>query len=435
MLPRYTLPVFEKLWSDQHRLKTWLDVELLHCEAMEMERVVPHETSEKVRRAMPEILDEARVAELEAVTRHDVLAFLAYVEETAGEPARWLHHGLTSSDLVDTALARTLGQVSDVLLASADALVRELGIKAIVYDETPMMGRSHGMHAEPVTFGLVMASHLAEVGRCRERLRAARADIMTGKMSGAVGTYWNASSVSERWALSRLGLVADDVSTQVVARDRHAAFVSALALMAAAVERLAVNVRHWQRTEVSEAAEPFSRGQKGSSAMPHKRNPVASENLCGLARVVRAAVVPALEDVALWHERDISHSSVERHLLPDSTSVLGYMLEKAASLVAGLEVNPERMRTNLEYNGRIFFSESVMLALVKKGLGRREAHDMVQRCVADGQAHGRPFFSYVHDNAEIRALLSNDELRALTDFHGCIGEAKKVVARVVDRYR
>ncbi len=434
MIPRYTLPIYQKLWSDQHRYRTWVDVELAHCRTMEWEHLVPHDTADAIARTIPDVLDEARIASYEAVTRHDVLAFLAYLEDISGGHGRWLHHGLTSSDLVDTALARVLVQVTDVLINHASELMRELGEKAVLYASTPMIGRSHGVHAEPVTFGLALASHLAEMGRCRKRLQAAKKEIAVGKLSGPVGTHWNAPVVAERRALASLGLEPEPAATQVVARDRHAHYVSVLAVMAGAVERLATNVRHWQRTEVGEAMEPFYPDQKGSSSMPHKRNPVGSENLCGLSRIVRSAVVPALEDISLWHERDISHSSVERHVLPTSTSVLGYMLDRAAKIVKGLEVRPERMRANLESGGGTFYSEALMLALVRKGLGRREAHSVVEDAVRNSAVARRPFREYVWDEPAIRAVLSTGELDAILDLDASLGQAKQTVEDVLEMY-
>lgn len=435
MIPRYTLPILEKLWSDQHRYRTWVDVELAHCASMEWENLIPHGVTESMSGLVPDELDETEIARREGTLRHDVLAFLSYLEDLTAPHGRWVHHGLTSSDLVDTALARVLVQVTDVLLSYSQGLLDALGTKALAHAETPMIGRSHGMHAEPITFGLALASHLAEVGRCRSRLIAAKGDISYGKLSGPVGTHWNASYEAEGRALSSLGLSPEPVATQVVARDRHAHYVSSLAVMAGAVERLATNVRHWQRTEVGEALEPFHPGQKGSSSMPHKRNPVGSENLCGLSRVVRSAVVPALEDIALWHERDISHSSVERHILPTSTSVLGYMLDRATKIVEGLEVRPKRMLSNLDSGGGAFYSEALMLALVRKGSGRREAHDAVQLSIQDAATFHRPFQDYVWDDPLIRRFLSAGEIKELLDPASSIGRAKQTVEKIVGAYR
>src|SRR5882672_1442399 len=350
MIPRYTPKAFAELWSDQTRYGIWLEVELAACQAMETEGLVPKGTAEAIR-SKNIALDPNKIDEIERTTRHDVIAFLTHVEQLAGEPARWLHRGMTSSDVLDSSFAMLLVRAADKLITRVDRLASALATRAKEHARTPMIGRSHGIHAEPVTFGVVLAGHLAEVKRGRVRLEAARREIAVGKIAGAVGTYVHLTPDVERRALSALGLAPETVATQVVARDRHAAFFSALAIVAAAVERLSTNVRHWQRTEVGEAEERFAKGQKGSSAMPHKRNPVLTENLCGLARIVRSAVVPALEDVALWHERDISHSSVERMIAPDTTATLAFILERAASIVEGLVVYPERMKQTLDSAG------------------------------------------------------------------------------------
>ncbi len=350
------------------------------------------------------MLEPDRIAAIERTVKHDVIAFLTHVEELAGSEARWLHRGMTSSDVLDSSLAVLLVRAADLLLTRLDALVDALARRADEHRKTPMIGRSHGMHAEPTTFGVALAGHLAEMKRGRARLRVARVEVAVGKIAGAVGTYAHLSPAIEARALSALGLAPETVATQIVPRDRHAAFFTALAVVAAGVERLATNVRHWQRTEVAEAEERFTQGQKGSSAMPHKRNPIVSENLCGLARIVRAAALPALEDVALWHERDISHSSVERMIAPDATTTLGYMLERAAALVSGLVIYPEGLRRNLDRSGELYFSEAVLLSLVQHGRPRQAAYAIVQRCAmaalagegrfrdllgADAEAHPR----------------------------------------------
>src|SRR4051794_20318763 len=360
MIPRYTPPEFEKLWSSAARYQTWLEVELAACEAMEHENLVPAGTAQAIR-AKNIALDPARIDEIEKTTRHDVIAFLTHVEQLAGADARWLHRGMTSSDVLDTSFAMLLVRATDLILARLDKLVQALDRRAAEHAKTPMIGRSHGIHAEPTTFGVALSGHLAEMKRGWARLAAARSEIAVGKIAGAVGTYAHLSPAIEERALGSLGLAAETVSTQVVARDRHAAYFAALAVVAAGIERLATNVRHWQRTEVAEAEERFTAGQKGSSAMPHKRNPILSENLCGLARVVRAYAAPALENVALWHERDISHSSVERMMAPDATTTLAFMLERAASLVEGLVVYPENLKKNLDRTGGLFFSEAILL--------------------------------------------------------------------------
>ncbi len=431
MIPRYTPKEFAELWSDGTRYAVWLEVELSACEAMEAAGLVPAGTAGSIR-ALGLAPDPAAIEAIEKTTRHDVIAFLTHVEQKAGEPARWLHRGMTSSDVLDTSLAVLLVRATDMLLERSDRLIAALATRASEHEKTPMIGRSHGIHAEPVTFGVVLAGHLAEVKRCRARLATARSEIAVGKIAGAVGTYAHLSPDIEKQALSKLGLEPETVATQVVARDRHAALFSAMALMAAAIERLATNIRHWQRTEVGEAEERFGAGQKGSSAMPHKRNPVLSENLCGLARVVRSAVTPALEDVALWHERDISHSSVERMIAPDATTSLGFMLERAAGLVEGLVAYPEHMRDNLDRSGGLFFSEGVMLALVEKGLGRQQAYEKVQRNAMKAFRGEGDFRELLGADPEVSGLLSAAELDACFDLDHALRWASAIVKRAID---
>jgi len=382
-------------------------------------------------RAKGIVLDPARIEQFEAETRHDVIAFLTHVEELAGPPARWLHRGMTSSDVLDSSLAVLLVRAADLLLTRLDGLIDALARRADEHRKTPMIGRSHGIHAEPVTFGLALAGHLAEVKRGRARLRAARVAIAVGKIAGAVGTYAHLTPAIEARALAALGLVPETVATQVVARDRHAAYFSALALIAAGVERLATNVRHWQRTEVAEAEERFTQGQKGSSAMPPKRNPIVSENLCGLARVVRAAVIPALEDVALWHERDISHSSVERMIAPDATTTLGYMLERAAALVDGLVIYPEGLKRNLDRAGELFFSEAVLLALVHRGLPRQGAYELVQRCAMQAIAGEGRFRELLARDRDVSAALSAAEIDRCFDLDHALAHTSAIIDRAL----
>ncbi len=428
MIPRYTPAEFAKLWSSESRYAAWLEVELAACEAMEAVGLVPEGTAQSIR-AMNLRLDAARIEEIELTTRHDVIAFLTHVEELAGPPARWLHRGMTSSDVLDTSFAMLLARAADLLLARFDKLIAALARRADEHRHTVMIGRSHGMHAEPVTFGLVMAGHHAEVCRARARLAAARREVAVGKIAGAVGTYAHLDPEVERKALASLGLEPETVSTQVVARDRHAAFFSVLALGAAAIERIAINIRHWQRSEVSEAEERFAKGQKGSSAMPHKRNPILSENLCGLARVVRAAVVPALEDVPLWHERDISHSSVERMIAPDATATLGFMLERAARLVDDLVVYPERMRSNLDRTGGLFFSEAVLLALVDKGQPRQAAYVMVQRNAMKAIEGTGTFRENLERDPEVVGLIGRDGLDRCFDLRHALRHVDTIIDR------
>jgi adenylosuccinate lyase len=430
MIPRYAPDDFLALWSDATRFETWLEVELAACDAMEDANLVPRGTAAEIR-AKKLTLDADEILEIEKTTRHDVIAFLTHVERLAGEPARWLHRGMTSSDVLDTSFAVLLTRAADKLLARIDRLDAALAARAKEHAHTPMIGRSHGIHAEPVTFGVVLAGHLAEIKRGRQRLLAARREIAVGKIAGAVGTYVHLTPEIEKRALSALGLLPDTVSTQVVARDRHAAFFSALAIVAASVERLATNVRHWQRTEVGEAEERFAKGQKGSSAMPHKRNPVLSENLVGLARVVRSTVIPALENVALWHERDISHSSVERMIAPDSTATLAFVLDRAASVVEGLVVYPERMQENLDRSGGLFFSEGVMLALVNTGLPRQKAYEIVQRS-AMRAFHGEGAFrALLGEDPDVVSKLSPAELDRCFDLGHALRWADEIIERAI----
>ncbi|MBK9261421.1 MAG: adenylosuccinate lyase [Polyangiaceae bacterium] len=428
MIPRYTPQAFATLWAPQTRYAVWLDVELAACESLEAAGKVPTGTARSIRDKNLK-LDPERIEEIERTVKHDVIAFLTHVEELAGPDARWLHLGMTSSDVLDTSLAVLLVRSADLLLERLDKLVEAFVKRASEHRRTPMIGRSHGMHAEPITFGLALAGHLAEMKRGRVRLRAAREEIAVGKIAGAVGTYAHLSPEIEERALASLGLRPETVSTQIVSRDRHAAFFSALAVIAAGIERFATNVRHWQRTEVAEAEESFTAGQKGSSAMPHKRNPILSENLCGLARMVRAAVIPALEDVALWHERDISHSSVERMIAPDATTTLGFMLERTTSLVNGLVVREEALRKNLERSGGLFFSEGILLALVETGLARQEAYVLVQRNAMQALSGAGTFRDLLASDPDIQKRLSKERIDQCFDLDHALSHVDGIVER------
>ncbi len=404
MIPRYTPAEFASLWSADKRYATWLTVELAACEAMEETGIVPTGTAASIRDKQIVLVPE-RIEAIEAQTRHDVIAFLTHVEELAGEPARWLHRGMTSSDVLDTSFALLLRESADLLLTRLRGVIFALRKRIEEHRRTVMIGRSHGIHAEPITFGLALAGHYAEFVRGIRRLEVAREEINVGTISGAVGTFAHISPEVEQRALGKLGLRFESVPTQIVPRDRHAAFFSALAVVAAAVERLAIQVRHWQRTEVLEAEEPFTAGQKGSSAMPHKRNPILSENLCGLARMVRAYAGASIENIALWHERDISHSSAERMIAPDATTTLGFMLERTRRLVDGLVVYPENLRTNLERTNGLWASEAVLLALVESGLPRQQAYVMVQRNAMAAWRGEGSFQSLLTGDEEITARL------------------------------
>jgi adenylosuccinate lyase len=430
VIPRYTPQDFAELWSPARRYTVWLEVELAACESMEGAGLVPRGTAAALR-AKKLVLYPTRIDEIERTTKHDVIAFLTHVEELAGLEARFLHRGMTSSDVLDTAFAILLRDAADLLVARCDKLLAALARRARQHSKTPMMGRSHGIFAEPVTFGLVLAGPYAELRRTRARLTVARTEIAVGKIAGAVGTYAHLSPDIERRALAALGLEPETVATQVVARDRHAAYFAALALGAAAIERLATNVRHWQRSEVSEAEEAFTSGQKGSSAMPHKRNPILSENLCGLARVVRAAVVPALEDVALWHERDISHSSVERMIAPDATATLGFMLDRAAGLVDGLVVYEEGMQRNLDRAAELYFGEAVLLALVDAGMPRQDAYVIVQRSAMRAWRGEGRFRDLVGADPEVTLRLSRERLDGLFDLEHALAHVPAVIERAL----
>ena len=430
MIPRYTPADFEALWSSKRRYEAWFDVELAACRAMEAAGNVPAGTAGAVSPFRAH-LDSDAIDEIEKVTRHDVIAFLTHVEKLAGEPARWLHRGMTSSDVLDTALALLLVEATDKLVIRLDAVLDALRERIEEHRRTPAIGRSHGIHAEPVTFGLILAGHHAELARGRRRLLVAREEIAVGKIAGAVGTYAHLTPAIEAEALASLGLRPETASTQVVARDRHAAYASALGVIAAGIERFATNVRHWQRTEVGEAEEHFKKGQKGSSAMPHKRNPVLTENLCGLGRVVRAAVVPMLEDVALWHERDISHSSVERMMLPDATATLAFMLDRVRGVIADLVVYPERLRQNLDRTGGLWASEGILLALIGRGLGRQDAYVLVQRNAMKAFEGEGEFRTLLHEDAEIRKHLSVAEIDREFELNHALAHVDTIIDRVL----
>lgn len=434
MIDRYSLPEFRQLWAQSTKYAVWLDVELAALDAMEEAGLAPKGNAAAIRKKLNGesiTLDAARIDEIERTTKHDVIAFLTHVEEKVGEPARWLHLGLTSSDVLDTSFAILLQRSADRLLTRTDTLLAALAKRSREHVSTPIMGRSHGISAEPTTFGVVLAGHYAEIARGRARLAAAREEISVGKLAGAVGTYAHLTPDFESKALATLGLRAETVSTQVVARDRHAAFFSALALLATGIERLATNVRHWQRSEVGEAEEAFTVGQKGSSAMPHKRNPVLSENLCGLARVVRSSVIPALENVALWHERDISHSSVERMIAPDATATLDFMLARAAGLVEGLVVYPENMRRNLERAGELYFSEATLLLLVASGMARQEAYVLVQRNAMKAFNGDGNFKDNLLADSDVTSRIEKEALERAFDLNHALRFANTIVDRAL----
>ena len=381
MVPRYARPAMTAIWEAEARLRIWFEIEAHATDALADLGVVPREAALALWDwwATDPAIDVAAIDAIEAVTKHDVIAFLTWVADNVGEQARFMHQGMTSSDVLDTCLAVQLARASDILLDDLDALLAAIKRRALEHKFTPCIGRSHGIHAEPVTFGLKMAEAYAEFTRCRARLVAARADIATCAISGAVGTFANIDPAVEAHVAARLGLTVEPVSTQVIPRDRHAMYFATLGVIASSIERLATEIRHLQRTEVLEVEEYFSPGQKGSSAMPHKRNPVLTENLTGLARMVRAYVTPALENVALWHERDISHSSVERYIGPDATITLDFALARLTGVIEKLVVYPQRMQKNLDRMGGLVHSQRVLLALTQAGASREQAYTLVQR--------------------------------------------------------
>jgi len=413
VIERYTRPQMKAIWDLKHKYEIWLEVELQACAAFERAKQAPRGTAAKIRKKAK--IDVERIAEIERVTKHDVIAFLESLMDTVGPEHRFLHMGLTSSDIVDTSLAVQMTEALDLILDGVEGLLTVLKRQSFRYRNHVMVGRSHGIHGEPITFGLKLALWYEEVRRHLERLRQVRTEIAVGKLSGAMGTFAHQGPDVEDYACAKLGLKADPVSNQVVQRDRHASYATALALLAASIEKFATEIRHLQRTEVLEAEEYFSEGQKGSSAMPHKRNPIVSENLCGLARLVRANSVAAMENVALWHERDISHSSVERVIMPDSTILIDYMLAKVTDLIEHLVVYPDRMRRNLELTGGLVYSQRLLLALVEKGAQRKESYEAVQRnAMASWRGGGAlqelagkdPFISQHLKNSEIAACFS-----------------------------
>lgn len=414
MIERYTLPAMGELWTTEAKLKSWLDVELAVCEAQAELGYIPESALAEIKEKAN--FDPQRVLEIEAEVRHDVIAFLTNVNEYVGEAGRYIHLGLTSSDVLDTALALQLVASLNLILEELESLAQAIRYQAQQHRYTVMVGRSHGIHAEPITFGFKLAGWLAEVFRHRDRAIHLRNEIAVGKISGAVGTYANIDPRVEALACEKLGLQPDTASTQVVSRDRHGQFLQQLALLTASIERFAVEIRNLQRTDVLEVEEYFSKGQKGSSAMPHKRNPIRSERLTGLARVVRGNAMTALENVALWHERDISHSSSERIILPDSCILTHFMIHEMTNLVKNLLVYPENMSRNMNIYGGVIFSQRVLLTLVDKGMTREEAYQVVQSCAhqAWNQADGN-FYELICQNPTVQKTLSSAEIESCFD--------------------
>lgn len=428
MIPRYTRPDMGALWSEERKFQVWLEIELLACEALAELGVVPEDVPPRLRKKAG--FDVERIDEVEAEVHHDVIAFLTAVGETVGPDARWLHLGLTSSDVLDTSLAALLKEAGEMLLGGLEELLAVLKRRALEFKGIPMVGRTHGVHAEPITFGLKLALWWDEFRRHKERLERAVEAVSVGKLSGAVGTFAHNPPEVEAYVCERLGLKPAPVSSQIVQRDRHAEFLSALALIGASIEKVALEVRHLQRTEVLEAEEYFAPGQKGSSAMPHKRNPIIAERLCGLARVLRGNLVAALENVPLWHERDISHSSVERIILPDSTIIVDYMVAKAAGLIDRLLVYPERMMENLERTKGLLASQSLLNSLAQAGVSREEAYGLVQSHAMRAWAGEADFREAVLSDPAVTKHLSPEDIEACFDLSHQLRHIDAIFERV-----
>ena len=429
MIPRYSRDVIANIWTEERKLEIWFEVELAAVEGWAKLGVVPDEASSHIREHA--ILDVERVKEIERITRHDVAAFVQSLEESVGEEhGRWIHFGMTSSDVLDTTLAIQLRDAADILLEDLDNLMAAIKRRAEEHKMTPMIGRSHGIHAEITTFGHVLATWYDEVRRGKSRLEAAREQIAYGKVSGAVGTFANVPPAVEAHVCEKLGLSAAPSSTQIVQRDRHAEYFSALALIASSLEKFAVQVRHMQRTEVNEAEEKFHAGQKGSSAMPHKRNPVLSENVTGLARMVRSAVLPAMENVALWHERDISHSSVERIIGPDATVLLDFALVRMTGVIDNLVVYPERMQRNIDLSRGLPYSQAILLELVKVGNSRQSAYKMVQSVAMKAWEEGLDFKKLATEDEAMLEQLGAERLEACFSIDRALAHIPDIFERV-----
>ena len=416
MIPRYSRPAMVAIWEPETRFRIWFEIEAHACDALAALGVIPKSAAETIwAKGREAVFDVGRIDAIERETKHDVIAFLTHLAEIVGPEARFVHQGMTSSDVLDTCLAVQLARASDILIADVDALLAALKHRAFEHKMTPTIGRSHGIHAEPVTFGLKLAQAYAEFARARARLVAARAEIATCALSGAVGTFANIDPRVEAHVADAMGLAVEPVSTQVIPRDRHAMFFATLGVVASSVERLAIEIRHLQRTEVLEVEEFFSEGQKGSSAMPHKRNPVLTENLTGLARLVRGMALPAMENVALWHERDISHSSVERMIAPDATITLDFALARLTGVVDKLLVYPENMRKNLDRLGGLVHSQRVLLALTQGGVSREDAYRLVQRSAMRVWRGEGDFLEFLEADPEVTAVLPPAQLEPLFD--------------------
>ena len=431
MIPRYSRPDMVAIWSPESKFRIWYEIEAHACDAQAAIGVIPKEHAAAVWRAKDVQFDVARIDEIEAVTKHDVIAFLTHLAEHIGaDDARFVHQGMTSSDVLDTTLNVQLVRATDLLITGVDRLLAALKTRAYEHKDTVRIGRSHGIHAEPTTMGLTFARFYAEIARGRSRLIAARAEIATGAVSGAVGTFANIDPSVEEHVCAKLGLTPEPISTQVIPRDRHAMYFATLGVIASSIENIAIEIRHMQRTEVLEAEEFFSPGQKGSSAMPHKRNPVLTENLTGLARLVRMAVIPALENVALWHERDISHSSVERAIAPDTTITLDFALHRLAGVVEKLVIYPENMLANMNKFKGLIMSQRVLLALTQAGVSREDSYRLVQRNAMKVWEKGADFKTELLADADVRAALSQEQINEKFDLGYHTKHVNMIFARV-----
>jgi adenylosuccinate lyase len=428
MIERYTRPEMARIWEADNRFRIWLEIETLACEAQAELGVIPRDVVPVIREKGN--FNIARIDAIEAEVKHDVIAFLTSVAEFVGPEARFIHQGMTSSDVLDTCLSVQMTQAADELLADLDMLLESLKVRAFEHKDTVCIGRSHGIHAEPVTFGLKLASWYAEMSRNRQRLAAARLNIATGAISGAVGTFANIDPYVEEYVCAKMGLTPEPVSTQVIPRDRHAEYFCVLSLIASSLERIAVEIRHLQRTEVLEVEEFFSKGQKGSSAMPHKRNPILSENLTGQARYIRAMCIPALENVALWHERDISHSSVERYIAPDATVALDFSLRRLNGLIRNLVVYPENMLRNLNQMKGLVFSQKILLDLTQAGVSREDAYRLVQKNAMKVWDEGKDFQEELLADPEVVGALGEAKIRESFDLQYHLKHVNTIFTRV-----
>jgi len=428
MISRYTRSEMAKLWSLKNKYQKWLDIEVLVCEAWAEKGVIPKEALANIKKKASFSVE--RIAEIETQVKHDVIAFISNVEENIGPEGRYLHLGLTSSDILDTANAVLLKKAMEIILEDVEEVMSILRKQAFAYKDTPMIGRSHGVHAEPITFGLKLALWYEEMKRNKKRLQQAKENISYGKISGAVGTFAHLDPEIESYVCSKLGLNPAPISNQIIQRDRYAHYFTALAILAGTIEKIALEIRHLQRTEVLEVEEPFTKGQKGSSAMPHKRNPIQCENLCGLARLVRSNTLAALENIALWHERDISHSSVERVIMPDTTILADFILHRLKKILANMQVYPERMLKNLNLTKGLIFSQGLLLALVKKGLPRQRAYEIIQDCAMRVWQGELDLKTQILSHKEIKVYLTSVEIEKIFDLKYCLRHVDKIFARI-----